>query len=295
MNHIEVKGRGCSVKIVADSISEAGKRIVTPQLRYWRPIHSELMTHRVFSRNASSSRAIPVAKMIEQVKTDPAMPIYWGKNQAGMSAREELTGRDLTLAMNDWLNARNSAVEHAERLVQCGAHKQIVNRLLEPWQYISVIVTATEWENFFELRCHPDAQPEIQDLAETIRKAMALSTPRLLKAGEWHLPYVTDDDWEYLVDRFGEDVEVQIEYARKISAARCARVSYLLHDGTVPSIDKDLDLYEKLVGSRPLHASPVEHQATPDEIVDGDWVAPMLHGNFVGWIQNRKLVERQFA
>ena len=78
------------VKVIADSISESGKRITTFQLKYPRFIHSEVMTHRVFSRNASSSRAIPVKKMIEQVRNNPAMPIHWGANQSGMQAKNEL-------------------------------------------------------------------------------------------------------------------------------------------------------------------------------------------------------------
>lgn len=285
---IEMKGKGCAVKMIEDSVSPEGQRLVTMQLRYWRPIHSELMTHRVFSRNASSSRAIPVAKMIEQVLTEPAMPVYWGKNQTGMSAREELTGEELRLAKWTWLQARDEAVSKVELLMQAGVHKQLANRLLEPWQFISVIVTATEWDNWFELRDHADAQPEIQDLARTMKAVMAASEPRLVRHGDWHLPYVTQ------AEREAHPVDLLV----KLSAARCARVSYLLHDGTAPSVEKDLELFDRLVGSRPLHASPVEHQATPDsehrcEKWGGvfDWDNPHLHGNFVGWIQHRKQLE----
>lgn len=286
-------------KIIEDSISEADVRLVTMQLCYPRMIHSELMTHRVFSRNASSSRAIPVAKMLEMVRTEPAMPIHWGKNQPGMQANEQLEGADLERAKELWLNAAEMAATQASLMMAIGLHKQVSNRVLEPFQHISVIVTATQWQNFFELRAHPDAQPEIHELAIRMREAMDASTPKLLKQGEWHLPYISQEEREM----YFEKVLCQM------SAARCARVSYLTHDGQKPDPKKDIELYERLVGSKPMHASPVEHQATPDVMVDvfiGDevcgkkdmdaikiWSSPFLHGNFVGWNQFRKSLELQ--
>lgn len=282
------------VKIIEDSISEAGVRLTTFQLKYWRAIHSELMTHRVFSRNASSSRAIPVAKMLEMVRNEPAMPIHWGKNQPGMQANEQLEGVDLERAKELWLNAAEMAATQASLMMAIGLHKQVANRILEPFQYISVIVTATQWQNFFELRAHPDAQPEIHELAIRMREAMDASTPKLLKQGEWHLPYISQEEREM----YFEKVLCQM------SAARCARVSYLTHSGEKPDQEKDILLYERLIESKPMHASPVEHQATPDtrdrEVVDFgggtydfDWNSPHLHGNFVGWKQFRKLLELQ--
>lgn len=279
-------------KVIADSISEAGKRIATLQLIYPRFIHSEFMTHRVFSRNASSSRAIPVAKMLEQVRNNPAMPIHWGKNQAGMQAKEELDEYHRLGAQTDWLNAAADAAKWAEHMVSLGLHKQVANRILEPFQHIQVVMTTTEFINFFELRAHIDAQPEIQELAVQMLRALDDSTPRLLPPGEWHLPYIHD------VERAGLPIEV----LKKVSAARCCRVSYLKHDGSNSSIQEDLDLCEKLIGARPLHASPFEHQATPDELevvetdiaITQEWQRPDLHGNFVGWIQHRKLIEDQF-
>lgn len=288
-----------SVKVVADSISEAGKRLTTLQLVYPRFIHAEFMTHRVFSRNASSSRAIPVKKMIQMVRDDPAMPIHWGANQPGMQAREELSKHLKDAAIGVWCRAARSAANYAEEMEQLGLHKQVANRILEPFQHMHVLVTATEWDNFFELRCHEDAQPEIRELAHVMRFKMATSKPKLLKQGGWHLPYVTEEDWGGVCDMLGgEGFSAQVECAKKISAARCCRVSYLKHDGTNPSIEEDLKLCERLAGSRPIHASPFEHQATPDTLVhvvdEVEWNVPYLHGNFVGWIQYRKQIEQSF-
>lgn len=281
-------------KIIEDSISEAGVRLTTMQLQYPRFIHSEFLTHRMFSRNASSSRAIPVAKMIKQVRENPAMPIHWGKNQKGMQAREECNApvEIETLVCSNcephaeivsfpfsredaWGQAALEAARIAEAMMNAGYHKQVVNRLLEPFQWMHVIATATEWDNFFELRYHEDAQPEIYELARLMRHAMDHSFPKVLKPGEWHLPYVLK-----------EEKNLKIDVLKKISTARCGRVSYLTHDGKVPNIIEDIGLYERLVGSRPLHASPCEHQGTP--LADpNQW-----SGNFRGWFQHRKEVEK---
>lgn len=264
--------------VIADSISSYGIRITTLQLKYPRFIHSEFMTHRVFSRNAASSRAIPVVKTIEQVRNDPAMPIHWGLNQPGMQAAQEHD--DPASARNAWIEATRSAARHAENLANLGLHKQIVNRVLEPFQWMHTIVTATEWDNFFDLRCHPDAQPEFQALANAIRMAMDESSPVERASSiqrttsSWHLPYVSDDERAHL----------HPYTLPKISAARCARVSYLKHDGKAPSIEDDMVLFERLVGSKPLHASPIEHQACAASSV-------ARSRNFLGWHQYRDLFE----
>lgn len=259
---------------------------------YPRFIHSEVLTHRVFSRNASSSRAIPVSKMIAMVREEPAMPIHWGKNQAGMQANEQLKGIELERAMRLWDEAAILAARQAELMMEVGLHKQVANRILEPFQHISVVLTATNFKNWFELRAHPDAQPEIQALAIEMQKAIAESIPHELDVGEWHLPYVTLDERN---DRFFKN---NPELLRQVSAARCCRVSYLKHDGSAASISDDLALCEKLVGAKPLHASPFEHQATPDIVEPGEfgdkWAFPEMHGNFTGWIQYRKQIEHQF-
>ena len=289
-----------TVEIVADSISQEGIRLPTFQLRYPRLIHSEFMTHRVFSRNASSSRAIPVAKMIEQVRNDPAMPIHWGKNQAGMQAREEI--QHVGAAKDFWLLAANQAADIAEEMMNLGLHKQVANRILEPYQYISVILTSTEWYNFFSLRAHEDADPNIHDLAIKMKVAAAASTPKELQPGEWHLPYVTDEDRR--AANHGPSQTPEWGLLRKISAARCCRVSYLKHDGTKASIEEDLTLCDRLAGAVPIHASPFEHQATPDYVSgthrnaktgkwEDVWDSQHLHGNFTGWIQNRKILEQK--
>lgn len=267
-------------KIIEDSISIEGKRITTFQLLYPRFIHAELMTHRVFSRNASSSRAIPVKKMIQMVREEPAMPIHWGKNQPGMQAKEEI--QRVGAAQDIWLRAARNAANIAEELHQIGLHKQVANRILEPFQHISVVLTATEFDNWFELRAHPDAQPEIQQLAMQMQGAMLASFPKILEVGEWHLPYVTEDE------RNDQFFKANPELLRQVSAARCCRVSYLTHLNRIPSIEEDLKLCEKLVGARPLHASPFEHQATPLED------PTQRSGNFQGWFQYRKAIEDRF-
>lgn len=290
-------------KIIADSISSIGsKRLTTMELVYPRFIHAEFMTHRVFTRNASSSRAVPVAKVIELVRNDPAMPIHWGKNQPGMQANEELDDYHKAEAQGAWLYAAKCAASVAEHMMELGLHKQVANRILEPFQHIHVIVTATEWANFFELRDHEDAQPEIRELARMMREAMGVSKPTVLHPGEWHLPYVTAEDYAAveLHLRGGPDGwnawtdDMRLELLRKVSAARCCRVSYLKHDGVKATIEEELALCDRLAGARPIHASPFEHQATPDEWEFGGWDHPELHGNFVGWIQHRKQIEQSF-
>lgn len=268
-------------KMIEDSVSPTGVRICTLQLRYPRFIHSEFMTHRVFSRNASSSRAIPVEKLIQQVREAPAEPIHWGQNQAGMQAHNELQAADRERAIQAWRESAIGAAECAERLNSLKLHKQVVNRVLEPFTHISVIVTATEWANFFELRAHPDAQPEIQALAYAMKDVMAQSEPRQVSSdpshySAWHLPYVTHEEKVNACNP---------EELARISAARCARVSYLTHDGAAPSREKDLQLYDRLVGARPIHASPVEHQAYPLSSSSA-WCK-----NFRGWHQFRVNVE----
>jgi thymidylate synthase ThyX len=279
-----------SVKIIADSIYKE-HRITTMQLTYPRFIHSEFMTHRVFSRNASSSRAVPVSKTIAQVKESPAAPVHWGRNQSGMQAREELGNMDKLRAHLVWKEAAQSAVSYAEKLVGLGVHKQIVNRILEPFQLIHVVVTATEWDNFFSLRMHKDAQPEMQTLATLMYHAIEESTPEVLSIGEWHLPYISRE--EVLAHK----ARGSFMDAVRCSAARCARVSYIKHDGATPKLEDDLELFSQLVvrpftdkrGSTltskdPIHASPIEHQATPD-------IQEVGSGNFRGWLQFRKIFE----
>lgn len=288
-----------TAKIVLDSISPDGIRLTTFQLRYWRPIHSELMTHRVFSRNAGSSRARPSQKIIDQVRDAPWGPIHWGSNKPGMQAGDELIGPQLENAQFDWRDAAYQAAECAARMLEQGAHKQIVNRLLEPFTYIDVLVTATEYANWFALRDHPDAQPEIKELAQLMKNEYFFnSIPKQIHEGEWHLPYITEDDWinahayakEGRITRDEPGYREKLEIVRKVSVARCARVSYRAFDGTVAPIEKDLELFNQLLVSQPLHASPAEHIASPDVLADNAWKQQHLHGNFYGWLQYRRMI-----
>jgi thymidylate synthase ThyX len=260
-----------SAKIVLHSVAHTHDHpLVTMQLVYPRFIHSEFMTHRVFSRNAMSSRAVPVAKMIEQVRTNPAMPIHWGANQPGMQANGEVNAEAKQDAQILWYQAANIAANVAEVMSRdLGLHKQVVNRILEPYQWMHTIVTATEWDNFFSLRLDAAAEPNMRRLAEVMRDAIKDS-----KAVErtFHAPYVSDDEMKQL----------NPEQAALVSAARCARVSYLNHDGTAPSIEKDLALADTLRTSQ--HASPFEHQA---------WALSEAYyhsRNFRGWEQFRERI-----
>jgi thymidylate synthase ThyX len=286
-------------KIIADSICDhlprTTKRLTTFQLRYPRFIHAEFMTHRDFSRNASSSRAVPIERMIADILADTAMPIHWGKNQKGMQANEELSDDERDLAKSAWLRARDKAIIEAKKLIKIGAHKQIVNRILEPYSHISVVMTATKFDNFFYLRQHKDAQPEIKVLADKMWDALARSTPKLLEHGMWHMPYVTDEER----GRVGDDGLLVYSNHKliKMSVARSARVSYLTHDGENPSFAADAALYDRLVGSSPLHASPTEHQA---QALHYDSYDPTfarrsyLGGNLgLGWMQFRKTLPNE--
>lgn len=276
--------------------------VVTFLLRYPRFIHAEVMTHRLFSRNASSSRAIPVSRLIEDVMRDPAMPIHWGKNQRGMQADEELSegvivghmemdggdeDRYYDAPQDAWLAARNRAVEVAKGFDRAGYHKQVVNRIIEPFTHINVVVTATNYSNFFALRRHPDAQPEIKALADAMWVALQASTPVVLQPGEWHVPFVLD----------AERANAPTDDPIKASVARCARTSYMTHDGRTPEMSEDLALYDRLVGGVPLHASPAEHQASPDTMFYSGintmmWAEEQRSGNFdPGWIQFRKTLD----
>ena len=260
--------------VVADSLSPSGARVTTVQATMHRFVLAELNTHRVFSRNSASSRAVPVARQIDGVMEDPAVPVEFGSKRAGMQAGPALTGNAHDEALATWLHARDAAVEAARRLAELGVHKQVTNRLLEPFMWHTVIVTATDWDGFWSQRCSPLAQPEIRLAAEAMRAAIESSTAAYVDADEWHLPYITDIDRSEVTD---------IETLRRVSAARCGRVSYLNHDGR-RDLDDDLRLFEKLVTARPAHASPLEHVATPTRS------GHPTTGNLRGWTQLRHLV-----
>lgn len=252
-----------SAKVIEDSISPNGKRLTTLELYYPRFIHQQFLTHRMFSRNSSSSRAIPIDRVIEEIEKNPVIPIEWGLNKSGMQAEGELT--DSRYAQTKWLDACKNAIEIARDLQAVGLHKQIVNRILEPFSHIKTLVTATEWDNFFELRLDKHAQPEIQELARQMKIAMVNSEP---VQREHHTPYLTDAERGFITqfNRF------------MISAARCARVSYKTHIGENPNNIADFHLALKLHSSR--HYSPFEHVAKFGE-------RNQRYRNFIGWKQFR--------
>jgi thymidylate synthase ThyX len=294
-------------KVLADSVSPGGHRLTTLEATFPRFVLAEFNTHRVFSRNSASSRAIPIAKQLRRVLEEPYVPIEFGSNQPGMQAGPALAGEKRDAAEAEWLRARDDAVRHVLGLVSdpgelsadadlldvlgrveeairdkaqpeewLNVHKQVANRLLEPFMWHTVIVTATEWDNFWNLRCHPDAQPEIRLVAETMRETMAASEPAELVEDEWHLPLVRPEDREQ-VD--------SIEDLIKVSAGRCARVSYLTHAGE-RDLGADIQLHDRLLESG--HMSPLEHPArplSPDELAEDEW-----SGNFRGWHSYRKTI-----
>lgn len=242
------------------------------------------------SRNSASSRAIPAHKQIERVFNSPAIPLSWPKEQKGMQGGEALGMLAEWQAENVWIEARNMAIIQAEKLIGLGVHKSVVNRLLEPFMWHTVIVTATEWDNFWALRCNPLAQPEIRVAAEMMKEAYDNSTPQQLGSGQWHLPLVAGYDYgEIYRASFINGINWD-EAARRISAARCARVSYLTHDGQ-KDWNADLKLAERLInpGDSPMHASPFEHVCSPADytsVMDKD-----VPGNLKGWRQYRHILE----
>ncbi|GAB3766974.1 FAD-dependent thymidylate synthase [Microlunatus parietis] len=270
---------GYGAKIIADSVSAAGHRLVTMEVTFPRLVLAEFNTHRMFSRNSASSRAIPVKTQLTRVRDNPFVPDVWGRNQAGMQAEREVGEATAAAAREAWLAARDRAVEQAERLLALKIHKQLANRLLEPFLWHTVIVTATDWSNFFALRANPEAQPEIGRVAALMQQAYGSGTPAVVGEGDWHLPLLQPEEYDGSFEH--------TEQARQVSAARCARVSYLTHDGR-RDLDADLKLYRRLVESG--HLSPLEHVATPDP-------GGARIGNFLGWRQLRKTIpgEDDFA
>lgn len=246
-----------SAKVIADSVNPSGDRLTTFVLTYHRLVHSEFLTHRMLSKNSSSSRALSISVLIDRVIEDEVFPLHWGKNQKGMSAKEEI--ENIPRAMEIWEEARNSAIYHATQLQELGLHKQVVNRLLEPFSSITVICTGTEYQNFFNQRCHPDAQPEIQALANKMKAAYDASVPHEIPAGRWHIPFVNFEDVDY-AKTLHTDPESIYQLLIKIAVGRCARVSYLNHDGK-SDIMADIKLHDRLLNSKPPHFSPFEHVA----------------------------------
>lgn len=321
-------------KVILDSIAPCGQRITTIECKYPRFIHSEIMTHRDRARNSASSRAIPWEKLvvcerddpnwikIEEGKfykladncmkgmilNDPVVPIHWGAEQKGMQSGDEIPLELRDEAEKIWLEARDAAVGYASRLAFLGVHKSLCNRLTEPFMWITVVMTATQWKNFFKLRCHPAAERHFQKIAGMIQDAINESVPKYLLEGEWHLPYIQEGENNItLVDYFGLEkyLEIMHKYAygmsckeanveiwKRISAARCARVSYLTHEGE-RKLTEDLKLFDRLMmraedSDDPPHSSPTEHVAQALSTHERS-------GCFVGWKQFRKEFKNECA
>lgn len=310
---IEAKGKcGISAKVVADSISEQGKRITSFVLEYPRIILAELNTHKILSKSTASSRAIPFEKMLQQLT---ARPVRFGAANKGMQDKGTEHNGVILYPEGDyygeytpeaaWESAKHEAIKWAEALYKAGYHKQTYNRLLEPFAMAKTIVTATETSNFFWLRIDEAADPSIYSLASCMKEAMDNSVPTLLKAGEWHLPLVSKEE----VLQYGSDD------CLKISAARCAAVSYRAGDY---GYEQCMSVWERLFSGSRIHSSPAEHQATPMDIPRWDlsgrnndssvniynepdtWQQGISHcdregqlwsANFAGWIQHRKLIK----
>jgi thymidylate synthase ThyX len=338
-------------KIVADSINQQGDRITTYLLTFPRFILAELNTHRVFSKNSASSRAIPFHKMVKMVQEDPFIPIAWQSKHSGMQGTEYLDGEsEQKLLVNKWLEARDLAVQQSKLLNNSNVTKQLCNRLLEPFMWHTVLLTGTEFKNFFELRCpvyeteigvfkskrdalisyaeggvmanlpitdlewlqinSSQAEIHMQALAEAMWDAMNESTPKLLKEGEWHIPFgdqMDEDKIETLlhgpyrasyVRKEGDVQQAKIE----IATARCARLSYMTFDGEI-DYEKDLKLYDTLLKS--YHMSPFEHCAKAmgrdyDTFIKGELTLEKVSQNFqhykidredkrnIGWCRNFK-------
>ncbi len=296
-----------AAEILADSLSPAGHRLTTFQITFPRIILAEFNTHRMLSRNSASSRAIPVWKRIKAILENPFVPEAFGANQSGMQAGEVMDEAAQAKCRDAWLRARDHAVVEARELVDIGVHKQWANRLLEPFSWHTAIVTATEWDNYWALRVSGKAQPEIRTISEMMKTAYDREYGAFMFAemddapydgplkrlapGEWHLPLVGekygDPPLNGHVDVYEKGVPLSVATAWyvEISVARCARVSYLTHDG-VRNPHADQGLYADLV--RDGHMSPLEHAARPMTAVELDLANEGFCGNFRGWVQHRK-------
>lgn len=301
---------GISAEMVQYSCDENNpeNKIMTVNVKYGLIVHAEFLRHRMLSRGVKSNRAIPMSVIRKEVIEDPYVPVWFGSAQKGMVADKEVSNK--FLARQLWLKARYLACGAHWLAEKIGAHKEWANRLLNPWQWVRETVTATEWDNLYNLRIHKDAQKDVREIVNLVYQLSTSCEPEPLKKGQLHVPYVKrvfneQHDVTY-VDNDGEVLTP--EQAMKASAARCARSSYDKHDGTKVTLSSDIKLYNMLIESDPKHSSPVEHQGFPMELpynehwmIDGSngWVDGVTHvdkagnywsGNFKGWIQHRQLL-----
>jgi thymidylate synthase ThyX len=314
-------------KIIADSKNQWGNRLITFLITMPRIILAEFNTHRMLSRNSASSRAIPFKTTSKRVEDVPFVPIAWMKDHSGMQGTEffndtetlPLDGNPLAIdyLKTEWLKAMHFMQVQAKLLNNAGLSKQICNRLLEPFMWHQVIVTGTEWENFFALRDHPDAEMHIRKLAHIMLQKANESNPKLLEPGDWHIPFIEQIDilelerYAYMHPemKYSGDTKKDAQLlAAKISAGICAGISYgRVKDKT--DIEDMLDLCNVLTqrpysGKRgtkdrfsPIHASPTEHQARCMTLYEYDNILLGFGwcGNFRGFIQLRKLLANENA
>ncbi|AXQ69221.1 putative thymidylate synthase [Caulobacter phage CcrBL9] len=289
---------------ITASILPNGVRVDSAQLRYWRPIHGEFMTHRDFSRNGASGRAVPVGAVLAR---DEVYIPQFKHNKPGMQPGEYLSPEKQARAEKAWLKAVGACREMAAVLSDkddLNVHKQWPNRMIEWFGWIDVLVTSTRWSNWDALRMHPEAQDEIRFLAEALYEARRDAKVQILKPGEWHKPYVREEDGEtvdrmlrnqdlpddvrealHLMDtRDLKDVSVREKVLLAISAARACRVSYAKMDGSPTTLADDMRRFLLLAKSKPMHASPLEHQCRELTMFD----SPRLQGNLLGTVQFRK-------
>lgn len=299
---------GIRAAVLAHSVSAvSGKQIVSFLIDFPRFILAEVNTHRIFSRNGASSRAIPVAKSIERVEANPFTPIHFGQNKAGMTADTEVTLDVKHMAKFEWDLAAANAISSAKKLDNFKIHKQVTNRVLEPFSYMRMVVTATELDNFFWLRLHEHADPHINELARVMLFALQESVPTALQHGDYHVPFFGNGYWTPEIEaHYGVTAQQAIEH----SMSCCAQTSYRKLD---MSTEKTEDIIKKLFGGDRAHSSCAEHQATPmavptlsaipKEYLIADYVTAMPEAthldrngnfwsnNFKHWTQYRDSIE----
>lgn len=277
-----------SVKMICDSVNHKNIRLSTLLIIAPRKILAEINTHRAFSRNSSSSRAIPIERFIDTIRKDPVYPLFYGKNQKGMVSGDELEN-EAKIKVNRVIDElRNFSINSVEILEELGLHKEQSNRFLEPFTYTATLVSATEWNNFLALRTHKDAQPEIQSVARLIKTCLEVHEPVFLEDDEWHLPFIET-----------KHENLTLEDKKIMSVAKCATISYARQDEDI-TMEKARAIYERLSNSNPIHASPFEHQAKP--IADSNEATHLTLsdnelwcGNFRGWMQLRHTIKNNYV
>lgn len=296
-------------QVVAHSVNPQGKELVTFRVEMPKYLQQELNTHKILNKSAASSRATPVSATLAKlrgaaatakspaIEADPFIPLRFEQNAPGMQSSIPCDADTERAAREQYLSAMTDACRHADELQSLGIHKQFINRVVEPYCWTRCVITGTEWANFFALRTHEDAEPHFRHLARIMYVAYSLSKPALVKWGEWHLPFVSEAEKAralaeeagfYLADE--ETVVSPGEYLCRLSAARCARVSYaMLERLQRPTVDDDLDLYKRLVHRTPKHMGPTEHQAMAaiPVVFQGK---PHLRSNLIDWVQFRKTI-----